>query len=223
MSAEEIRQRGIDAVRALEGREVFPLIGELLEFRDKTGRWLAAICEAGGIGPCDDAFYSIGIEMLRHRERLAELEAARATIADTEAACFAVCKDNTREVLGHDPEGDVGRFLATDEDGDALIDAETAAEVVAQLSGAWEQVSEAYVKLQDENRELRRTVITHEQYITKSEARARRAIQCIAQEWCDELGHPRDETAGISAAAVKRLTDILMGLDEVESKAGVPS
>lgn len=74
MTAEEIRQRGIDAVRALEGREVFPLIGELLEYREETGRRLAAICEAEGIGPYDDVLYGIGLEMIRRRERIAELE-----------------------------------------------------------------------------------------------------------------------------------------------------
>lgn len=74
MTAEEIRQRGIDAVRALEGREVFPLIGELLQFRDSINATLAAICEAEGIGPYADALYGIGMEMIRRRELIATLE-----------------------------------------------------------------------------------------------------------------------------------------------------
>ena len=72
----------------------------------------------------------------------AENAALRARCDAVDAACLAVCSDNTPDVLGDAVDPDLGRYLCLNENGDELIDTDDPADVVRALHGLWGRVSE---------------------------------------------------------------------------------
>ena len=103
-----------------------------------------------------------GITLAEECEELTQqLAAARAQVAEVEAACFAVCRDNTAKALG-EPDPDMARFVCMNEDGDPIIEADTPADVVRQMDECWRKMSERYEKVAAELAAVRKV----EEWIT---------------------------------------------------------
>lgn len=74
-------------------------------------------------------------QMARKRDEL------WAALERIEAACLAVCRDNTAEAVG-EPDPDVGRFLLVSENGDPIIDTDDPAVVIARMAECWGKTSD---------------------------------------------------------------------------------
>lgn len=142
--------------------------------------------------------------LLRQGDKQA-LAAARADVAAVEAACFEVCRDNTREALGDDADPDLGRFVCVNEDGDPIIEADTPADVVRQMNSCWAAMGERFDRLSADyaaaraENERMRADLDAVRKVEEWHKGGRRILHCQDGRWTAlELVADRESPVGIS-------------------------
>jgi hypothetical protein len=84
----------------------------------------------------------------------AELAQLREEANLVEAACYRVAQSNSPQALGT-PDPDLAKYVIQDEDGDPIIEVDTAAELILALNDAWGRVCDKYEKIEFELTRLR--------------------------------------------------------------------
>jgi hypothetical protein len=91
-----------------------------------------------------------GLPMLPNDIALLEAGNVRmaAQLAAIDAACLAVCPENSAACVG-EPDDEMGRYVLMTEDADAVIDTDDPAEVITGLCGLWSRVSDHAAAFQE--------------------------------------------------------------------------